>query len=109
MQHMLRAARDAQVVLGTSDEAALMADMIRSRAIVNCFTEIGEAASRVTPAGRTAAAHVPWKQIVGMRNIVVHVYWGIDYREIVKTVRDDLPALITALDQALGQTPLSQG
>jgi uncharacterized protein with HEPN domain len=108
MQHMLRAARDAQIILGDLDEAGLTNDMIRSRAVVNCFTEIGEAASRVTAAGRTVAAQLPWKQIVGMRNIVVHVYWGIDYREIVKTVRDDLPTLIAALDQIVQQAPTSE-
>lgn len=40
-------------------------------------------------------------QIVGMRNIVVHVYWGIAVAELVKTVQTDLPALITSLKSAL--------
>jgi uncharacterized protein with HEPN domain len=48
---------------------------------------------------------VPWRQIVGMRNIVVHVYWGIDVGELVKTVRDDLPALMAALEAALAAWP----
>jgi len=36
-----------------------------------------------------------------MRNIVVHVYWGIDLAELVKTTRDDLPTLIAAMEAAL--------
>ena len=80
--------------------------MVRSRAIVNCFTEIGEAAARLTPDGRARVGAVPWRQIVGMRNIVVHVYWGIDMAELVKTANDDLPALISALDSALRSWPV---
>jgi uncharacterized protein with HEPN domain len=83
--------------------------MVRTRALVNCFTEIGEAAARLTPAGRAFVGEFPWRQIVGMRNIVVHVYWGIDIAELVKSVKDDLPALATALELALSAFPSDLG
>ncbi|MBX3402758.1 MAG: DUF86 domain-containing protein [Phycisphaeraceae bacterium] len=102
---MLRSANDARAIVGTMDAAALSADMIRLRAAVNCFTEIGEAAARLSAAGRARVGELPWRQIVGMRNIVVHVYWGIDVNEIVKTSRDDLPVLIAALEDALSMWP----
>ena len=105
IEHMLRAARDAQAVLGSRDEQALTSDMVRSRALVNCFTEIGEAASRLTLAGRASVGTLPWREIVGMRNIVVHVYWGIDLVELIKTTREDLPPLIMALEEALARWP----
>ena len=106
LSHMLQSARDARMIVG-SDEAEVMAtDMVRTRALVNCFTEIGEAAARRTPAGRAIVGQFPWRQIVGMRNIVVHVYWGIDLGELVKSVRDDLPALSKALEVALSAWPI---
>ena len=40
-----------------------------------------------------------------MRNIVVHVYWGIDLAELVKTTRDDLPGLIAAFEAAIAAWP----
>lgn len=98
---MLRTARDAVLIVGDADPADVAADMIRARALVNCFTEIGEAAARLTPTARDRVGSVPWRQVVGMRNIVVHVYWGIDLPVLVKTVRDDLPELISALEAAL--------
>jgi uncharacterized protein with HEPN domain len=101
-EHMRKASRDAMNVLENRDVEALRADMIRTRALVNCFTEIGEAAARVTDEARRIASEVPWRQIVGMRHNLVHVYWGIDLRELVKTVRSDLPAFIAALDRVLG-------
>jgi len=75
-EHMRKAARDAIAVLGTFDLDGLRRDMVRTRALVNCFTEIGEAAARVTNEGRQTASDVPWQQIVGMRHILVHVYWA---------------------------------
>lgn len=78
---------------------------MRTRALVNCFTEIGEAAARLTPPGRTRVGTVPWRQIIGMRNIVVHVYWGIDLSELVKSVHADLPVLIAALEGAIRTWP----
>lgn len=107
IEHMITSARDAMAILGEDDAEALGADMVRTRAIVNCFTEIGEAAARLTDQGRALAASVPWRQIVGMRHTIVHVYWNIDLREIVKTIRDDLPLLLRALEDALAQWPES--
>lgn len=105
VEHMLRCSQDAQLIVGGDDAAALAADMVRTRALVNCFTEIGEAAARLTPQGRDRVGIMPWRQIVGMRNIVVHVYWGIDVAELVKTAREDLPVLIGALESALAAWP----
>ena len=105
VEHMLKCARDATTIVGSDDAAAIGRDMLRTRALVNCFTEIGEAAAKITPPGRQLVGDVPWRQIVGMRNIVVHVYWGIDVGELVKTARDDLPVLISALDGALAAWP----
>lgn len=105
--HMLKCARDARTIVGVDDASALATDMVRTRALVNCFTEIGEAAARMTIGGRTRVGAVPWRQIIGMRNIVVHVYWGIDMAELVKTARDDLPTLIASLELALRTWPAS--
>lgn len=105
IEHMLRCSRDAQLIVSHDDASSLASDMVRTRALVNCYTEIGEAASRLTPPARALVGAIPWRQIIGMRNIVVHVYWGIDLAELVKTTRDDLPALISALEGALAARP----
>ena len=105
VEHMLKSSCDACAIVGSDTAEVIGSDMIRVRALVNCFTEIGEAASRLTPGARACVGKVPWRQIVGMRNIVVHVYWGIDVTELVKTARDDLPGLISTLESALAAWP----
>ncbi|MBX3315290.1 MAG: DUF86 domain-containing protein [Phycisphaeraceae bacterium] len=91
IEHVLAASRNAVRFLGAMDEVALGASELHLHAIKSCFAEIGEAARHITPTGRAAIGDLPWRQIVGMRNIVIHVYWGIDLRQVVKTIRDDLP------------------
>ena len=105
IEHMLRCAQDARSIVGNDDAATVGSDMLRTRALVNCFTEIGEAAARLTPPARLIVGAMPWRQIVGMRNIVVHVYWGIDVAELVKTTNVDLPLLIYALEDAISAWP----
>lgn len=89
--------------MGTLTGRELLQDMIRARALVNCFTEIGEAAARLSDQPRALVGELPWRQIVGMRNIIVHVYWGIDMDELGKTTRDNLPPLIRAVQKAIDQ------
>ena len=54
---------------------------------------IGEAASRLSESLRNNNPHVPWPDIVAMRNVIVHHYFGIDLDQIWDAITDDLPAL----------------
>jgi len=54
---------------------------------------IGEAAAQLGKAFHAAHPEVPWAQIVAMRNVLVHAYFGVDLNEVWKTVERDLPIL----------------
>lgn len=58
---------------------------------------IGEAASHVPEAIRSANPQVPWRMIVATRNRLIHGYLGIDNDTLWSIVVTDLPALLTAL------------
>lgn len=58
---------------------------------------IGEAAAQVSEAGRDELAAVPWLQIIGMRNRLVHAYFEINRDILWDTVQLALPALIEQL------------
>ena len=54
---------------------------------------IGEAAARISESLRNRYSHVPWPDIVAMRNVIVHHYFGVDLDQIWDAVTNDLPAL----------------
>lgn len=50
----------------------------------------------------TAHPEIPWAEMRGMRNIVVHVYFGVTNETLWKTAREDLPAIVQPLRKLLG-------
>ena len=58
---------------------------------------LGEAARHVDDEVAGEAPEVPWADIRGMRNVVMHEYFGVDLTTVWKTVSDDLAPLRTAL------------
>jgi uncharacterized protein with HEPN domain len=55
--------------------------------------EIGEAVAHLSPALTTANPDIPWRQISGMRNVLIHDYDDVSFAEVAGTIDNDLPAL----------------
>lgn len=102
MRHMLEAARQAVSFLPGRSRDELETDHMLRRALKDCIQEIGEAAYHVTDEGRKRAPALPWEKIVGMRHILVHVYFDLDNDAIWKVASRELAALIDAIELALG-------
>ena len=63
-------------------------------AIVRTIEIIGEAAARISDETKTAHTEIPWKEIIGMRNRLIHEYLDVDVQKVWKTVKEDIPPLI---------------
>ncbi len=61
--------------------------------MVHHLQVIGEAANRVSGDITKKYGMIPWAQIKGLRNIIVHEYFGIDLEEIWNTITTDIPKL----------------
>jgi len=66
---------------------------------------IGEAAGKLSDELRADHPDVPWSEIVGMRNVLVHEYFSVDVEEIWTTVQYDLPRLKRKLAAILAGLP----
>jgi uncharacterized protein with HEPN domain len=58
---------------------------------------IGEAVRKIPDSIKEKNANIDWQAIIGMRNIVIHDYFGVDIDEVWKTIREDIPALEKAI------------
>ena len=70
-------------------------------AVIRALEVIGEAAKHIPSSVRGHYPQIPWKKIVGMRNVVIRGYFGVDTAVIWRTVRDDLPPLRRIVDRIL--------
>lgn len=89
----------------SSLEGHTRTDLERNRiwalGLIKCVEIIGEAAARVSAETRRECPHIPWTQIVAMRNRLVHVYFDFDLDQVWRAVTEDLPQLATELERAL--------
>jgi len=60
---------------------------------------VGEAAARRSQTFKSKRDTLPWRQIIAMRNLLVHDCGGVDYRIVRQVARNDLPALIATLSE----------
>lgn len=101
LEHMIEAARSALRFMAGRTRTDLDTDLMLLFAVVRAVEIVGEAASRVSGEGREAMPNVPWPAVIGMRNRLVHAYFDIDKEVVWKTVTEELPPLLTALEAAL--------
>jgi uncharacterized protein with HEPN domain len=66
---------------------------------------IGEAAARLTQRIRAAYPKIPWQEIIGMRNVLVHDYFGVDAEAIWNTIEKHLPDLKIQVESILQDYP----
>ena len=96
---MLLAAGDALSFTEGMSYAEFARDRRTQLSVLKTVEIVGEAAARVSEDTRLQHPAIPWREIVGMRNHLVHVYFDIDLRLVWDTVLNDLPDLITRLER----------
>lgn len=74
--------------------------------IVYYIQVAGEAANQLSDSFKRNHSDIPWKGIIGMRNVLVHQYFGLDLGEIWDTVTYDLPLLKVKIQDLLDEKQL---
>ena len=76
-----------------------VADDLVSSAVMKKFEIIGEASNKLSPEFREKHKAIPWSEIIGMRNILIHDYIGADLEGVWNTIAENLPELQTELEK----------
>ena len=101
MRHMLDFASEAVSLVQGRSRSDLECDRMFHLSLLKLLEMIGEAANRVPLEERAQYSEIPWKNIVGMRNRLIHGYDIIDYDVVWSTATEDLPPLIASLEKIL--------
>lgn len=72
-------------------------------AVVRNLEVVGEAARHIPDEVQTRFPDIPWVEMKGMRNILIHEYFGVSLEIVWKTVRDNLPPVESKLKEVLKQ------
>lgn len=101
LHHMLDAARKAIELTSMCERIDLDKDEKLALAVVRLLEILGEAAKNVSEQCRQAHPSVPWRQIAGARDRLIHGYFDVDLDIVWKIVSADLPSLVNQLEKTL--------
>jgi len=93
LKDMLDAISDIEVFIANINEAEFYKNKEKKYAVVRAFEIIGEAAKNLSKELRAKHKEIPWKEIVGMRDKLIHWYFGIKWELVWETVKNKIPEL----------------
>ena len=62
---------------------------------------LGEALRNVPSPIRSLAPHMPWRSVIGMRDVLIHRYWRVDVAAVHRVLTKELPPLVNAIDELI--------
>ncbi len=94
LRHILESARKAARFANGRSSGDLFSDEMLLLAITRLLEIIGEAATGISEEFKARYPEIPWRQMSGMRNRLIHGYFDVEPRLVWETVVTELPFLI---------------
>jgi len=108
--------RDNQSLLDIADSIQLIMQYVTSwddlmksvqtqDAVIRRLTIMGEATKRISKPFRDSHPEIPWKEMAGLRDVVVHDYDGIDFERLEPVIEVKLPEVLRQIEPLLPKPP----
>jgi uncharacterized protein with HEPN domain len=97
LQHIIDSINEIEAYVGTCDLTQFKSNSMMRFACIKQMEIIGEASNHISPEIKDKFSEIEWQQIIGLRNIFVHEYFGIDDNLVWQIIKNDIPNLKTKI------------
>lgn len=101
LMDILEAARLAVSYVEGVDADRFFTDTLLQDSVIRRIEIMGEAARRISAQMKAAYPGIPWQEMAGMRNLMIHEYDNVDLGIVWESVRNDIPVLIAQIGPLL--------
>jgi uncharacterized protein with HEPN domain len=101
LKHILDAISEIQSYIEKTNFEEFTKDSMKKYAAVKQLEIIGEAANHISKETKEAYSEVEWREITGLRNILIHEYFGVNDRIVWGIITEDIPKLKDQVTQIL--------
>lgn len=105
LQHILESINDILQFTKDVDYETYIADYKLRLAIVKLIENIGEASNGISSETIKRLPEIEWSVLKGIRNVLVHEYFGIDYEIIWNSIKENIPELKIKVEKYLAEFP----
>ena len=101
VEDIIEAMNDAMGFVENTEYAAFVKDRKTIYAVTRALEIVGEAVKHIPLTVKNRYPQIPWKDMAGMRDKVIHEYFGVDLKRVWRTVNEDIPKLKPAFEKIL--------
>ena len=109
--YLIHILQEIDYLIGESSDLSydqFSADPTCKRAFIRSLEIIGEAAKNIPDSFRQRYRDVAWRKMTGMRDKLIHLYFGVDYRIVWSVTQTELPVLKTQIEKMLREIDREQ-
>ncbi|PJA87094.1 MAG: DUF86 domain-containing protein [Candidatus Moranbacteria bacterium CG_4_9_14_3_um_filter_42_9] len=93
IKHLLEAIQTIEIYRQGLDFDAFLKNKMAADAIIRQLEIIGEASNNISEEFQKDHSDIPWRKIIGIRNTLIHEYFGVNKKVVWDTCENDLPEL----------------